>query len=389
MEKKYFLINKAQIKTRIINFIAFFSMIIFSSEYLRINLQFFTFLNYFLLSIIILYLIDLKRVPRTSFLILLISSIFLCITAIIEVFDFSIFLKYLLIVFCLFSCSCERKIISLKNFKYFIYYPYITLLIIGIVQIVILYIFPSLLIIFRDLGMQGRPIGLSLEPTFYSQTLFLLFVLSKSFNFKGFKNPFLNKIFDISLIIILIACRTRTTILGGILYLFFSQKKINSSIIYLTGIFVFALSIIIERLKNHLISFLKQLNNLISISGEPREEALFYMFNKMLTSPFFGYGFNRYVHDTGLTVGSLYANFPIAAIYTLGIGSLPILYSMTNLIFISLKHCKKLPILLICIYLLPMPFLYTPFGLIALFISTYKIKYLENVLGLEKKLNLV
>ena len=113
------------------------------------------------------------------------------------------------------------------------------------------------------------------------------------------------------------------------------------------------------------------------------------MLDKVLTSPLFGYGFNKNIHETGLMVGSLYANFPIAALYTLGIGSLPILYSITNLIFTSLKYCKKLPILLICIYFLPMPFLYTPFGLMTLFISTYKIKYLEKVLALEKKLNFI
>ena len=172
---------------KIINFIAFFSMIVFCSEILSNKLQLFTFISYFLLTINMLYLVNWEKIPRNAFLIIIISSIFACITAIINDFNFSIFLKYLLIIFCLFTSSCERKLVKLNNFKYLIYYPYITLLIIGIAQLAILYIFPNLLIIFRDLGMQGRPIGLSLEPTFYSQTLLLLFVLSKNFNFYRLK----------------------------------------------------------------------------------------------------------------------------------------------------------------------------------------------------------
>ena len=359
--------------------LAYCTTILSCTDILTTNLKVFSFINYGLLFCLTLFLVDLRKVPIDYFLLTLVTLFFISITAISTEYEFSIFLKYLLIAFMFFISSFERKIVPREVLDFLIFYPYLTILLVGILQFFVITITPNSPFIYSYIGEQGRAIGLSVETTFYSQQLLILAVLSQYLNLKKFKNPIINKVLDLILIIFLLESRTRTTMIGGILYLLFNLHKAKKETFFTYASIMTFLAIFVERINNKLISFSQKLFNLFSISGEPRERAFFYMYEKIMDSPFLGYGLNSNYHETGLMVGALYANFPMAAIYGLGVGSIPFLYLVGKLFFSSLKTCRKLPILLICIFSFPMPFLYTSFGLLCLFIATYKIKYLKQM----------
>lgn len=359
--------------------IAYFTTILSCADILTINLKVFSFINYGLLFCLTLFLVDLRKVPRDSFLLTLITLFFISITTIFNEYEFSVFLKYLLIAYMFFISSFERKIIPKEVLDFLIFYPYLTILFVGILQFMVITISPNSPLIYSYIGEQGRAIGLSVEPTFYSQQLLILAVLSQYLNLKKFKNPIINKVINLFLIIFLLESRTRTTMIGGILYLLFNIHKAKKETVFTYASIMTFLVIFIERINNKLFTFSQKLFNLFSISGEPREKAFFYMYEKIMNFPFFGYGLNSNYHESGLMVGAQYANFPIALIYGLGIGSIPFLCLVGKLFFTSLKTCRKLPILLICIFSLPMPFLYTSFGLLSLFVATYKLKYLKQI----------
>ena len=359
--------------------IAYFTTILSCADILTINFKVFSFINYGLLFCLTLLLVDLRRIPRDSFLLTLITLCFISITAILNEYEFSIFLKYLLIAYMLFISSFERKKIPKEVLNYLIFYPYLTILIVGILQFVVITIIPNSALIYSSLEEQGRVIGLSVETTFYSQQLLILAVLSQYLNLRKFKYPIINWSLNLILIIFFLESRTRTTMIGGLLYLLFNFHKVNKETVFKYASILTFLVIFVERINSKLISFSQKLSNLFSISGEPREKAFFYMYEKIMNFPFFGYGLNSNYHETGLMVGALYANFPIAFIYGLGVGSIPFICLVGNLFFSSIKSCRKLPIFLICIFSFPMPFLYTSFGLLCLFLATYKIKYLNEI----------
>lgn len=358
---------------RLVCFLAFTGALISCADILTVNIKSFSLINHIFLVCLTLYLVDLRKVPKDIFLISLASLILMSFCAIKNYFDFSIFLKYLLILYVFFISSIKRKFISKEILNSLIFYPYITLLIIGIIQTIILTFFRSSLL-YDDLAYQGRAIGLALEPTFYSQQILIFAILSDCLNLKKFQNPLLNKLTYLILIFILIESRTRTSMIGGLLFLLFNINKINKFLIY---IYISALPLLIIKFEGFFNNFFYKFINLFSIKGEPREQALIYMVDKITNVPILGYGLYSEIDLSGLTVGSLYANFPIALIYSLGFGALPFLVLGVNLIFSSITSCKKLPIFVVCIFALPMPFLYTPFGLMSLFMATYKTKYLD------------
>lgn len=359
--------------------IAYLTTIVSCADILTTSFKVFSLINYVLLFCLTLFLVDLRKVPRDFFLLTLITLFFVSIAAIFNEYEFSIYLKYLLITYIFFISSCERKIIPKKVLNYLIFYPYLTITIVGILQFLLINISPNSPLMYGDLIEQGRAIGLSVETSFYSQQLLIFAVLIQYLDLKKIKNPIINNFLNFTLIIFLLESRSRTTMIGGLLYLLFNFHKANKKAVFTYSSIMTFLAIFVERINNKLVSFSQKLLNLISISGEPREKAFFYMYEKIMNSPIFGYGLNSNIHETGLALGALYANFPIAFIYGIGVGSIPFLYLFGKLIFSSLKTCRKLPILLICIFSFPMPFLYTSFGLLCLFVSTYKIEHLKQM----------
>ena len=364
-------------------FFAYFTTILSSADVLNINFEFFRYLNYLLIIILTFFLVDFRNTSRDSFLLTLLSFFFISITSISKGYESSILLKYFLIIYLFFISSCERLKIPKEILNYSILYPYITLLLIGFLQSLFLNLdldldsHSYLFIVYKDVFIHSRPIGLALEPTFYSQQILILAVLSDYLGLKKFSKPIINTTLNLILIIILIECRSRTSVVGGILYILFNYYRFNKKTIFLYTLIPSFAFIFVERLNDQLTNFTNRIISLYSIIG--REDAFIYMYKKIMHAPIFGYGLTSNIHESGLMVGALYANFPIALIYGIGIGSIPFLLLIVNLIISSLRKCKKLPILLICIFSLPMPFLYTSFGLMSLFFSTYKIKFLKEI----------
>lgn len=375
-------------KNILINFIFYISTITFCSELFTVNIKFISLISYFLFAGIIIYLVDLKKFCRKNLIIFFISLTFIILSSLLVEINLSIILKYILILYTLFLSTFERKLIQKKSLKWLIYYPYLTLISIGIFQTIIIFIFPSLPINWQvfhgnipwnQFQALKRPMGLSLEPTFYSQYILLLAIFSKEFKLDSKQNNFIKQITNLFLIILLLLCRTRTTILGGILFLLFNFKNLKNSWIFFKVMLISLFIATNEFFRKEIIqSFIGKITNLLNISGEPRERAFRYMIKKLYQIDYLGYGFNKSVHESGLMVGSLYANFPIAAIYSLGIGSLPIFYLLIRNIFQGLSSSHKLSTLVIIVYALPMPFLYTTFGLLSLFLSTSRNRVLAE-----------
>ena len=159
------------------------------------------------------------------------------------------------------------------------------------------------------------------------------------------------------------------------IYLFLNQKKLSKNFLLLLSSTLILSTNFITTIRNASTMLFKRLfNNFLSIQGEPREVVFREMLLKINNLPLFGYGFNASPHDVGLMFGSLYANLPISVIYTLGLGSIPFL---SFLLFIFVEGFKKYDpklLIIICIYLIPMPFLFTSFGLFSLSMSTYDVK---------------
>ena len=359
-----------------LNLLGFSSTLIFCADLINSNLIYFTFINYFILIFLSLKLVDLKKLNLTAIALSLVSLIFMFISCLKNIFDIEIFLKYVLILFSFFICVTPKRELNYSFFRYSIYYPLIFLLFIGILQIIIISFIPQLT--YYDLGYHTRPIGLSVEPTFYSQQILILYVLSDNFKLRKEESDKFSSIINLLVLVVILFCRTRTSLVGGLIYILINQKKISKNFLLISSSSIIIGTNFISTARDAFsYLFQKIFNNFLSIKGEPREVVFQEMLFRINTLPIFGYGFNASPHKVGLMIGSLYANLPISAIYTLGIGSIPFLAFLLFIFIEGFKKCDPKLLIIICIFIVPMPFLYSSFGLFSLIMSSYTKKYIN------------
>ena len=235
------------------------------------------------------------------------------------------------------------------------------LLIIGFLQFIIL----NSSFGFVQFEGHSKPIGLSTEPTWYSQQLVVLFVVTKYLNDKfQIKNSLISDSLFFALILITF---TRTSILA--LFFWYLYNKNFLKIFY--GFLFSALIIWIlsdaEFIKPIIYKFLNQSN----IGSEPRALAFYESIDLIKQSNILiGEGFRYHVGFlSGLSLGSYYAVLPMAFVYTFGISSVfPFLF-----IFFSYLNNRgklsKIIILISIFFSIFMPYLFTVFSFLILFIS--------------------
>ena len=268
-----------------------------------------------------------------------------------------ILLKYLLIVVIVFNSTFNRRKFPIYSASV-VTWPWIILVTIGTVQAFILEFIPNV-----NLLGHARPIGLSVEPTFYSQQLLILWMLYMFFEER--KKPF-HIIIEALTIAIIILCATRTTIvfLPFLLLLRTAQSNLPKTILIPICFSGLSLAIYYMSKLNHFY-FYSKLKNLFDVSGEPREKAFFEMIKLIGESPFIGHGFTSAMSETGLALGSLYSNILIAHYYTMGLFAI----SFYILLFYSvIGHNSlkgKLVLSVMILFSMVMPFLYTSFGLLS------------------------
>lgn len=375
--------NISKLKTNIFEnlkyYLASLTVIISFSEVLAENSIIFKFLSYFLYVCWALYLINFKKIPTISFQLLIISLSFFFLSASLINFSIDIFLKYTLILISIFFASLNKKKLEKKFFRFSILYPYIFLLIVGVFQILILNFAPSFA--HKQLSWHGRPIGLSVEPTFFSQQILMLAVLSENFELTNQLSKRKKLALNFFLFILIVLSRTRTSILGGIIFFALSNRKISFKKLYLFLLSFLSTFAFVPYLRNSFEILSAKLLSLNSINSFGTRSILFEdMIFQINNSSIFGNGFFSYLKQTNidniaLMGGSLYANLPLSFVFTLGIGSIPLFIFISLLLIDAFKRCKKMPLFLIVIFSILMPFMYTSFGFTSLFLASYTKKY--------------
>lgn len=320
------------------------------------------FIAIILLLYIAIYKVSfLKETFQFNLLILYIIYISVFSLIHISTFDYVVFSKYILlgtfIIIPLKTIDLKKQIFYSQSINFLFY----TLLIIGLIQLIILYFSFG----FIQFEGHSRPIGFSTEPTWFSQQLVVLFFITKYLNNKfSTKNLLL---FDLLFFFLVLVTFTRTTILALFFWHFFRRNYLKLFyLIFLTSLFIwiFSDSEFIEPV-------ISKLNNQSNFQFEPRVIA-FYESLALLkeSNNLIGEGFGYFIGPkSGLTIGSYYAVLPISFVYVFGISSffpfLLILFSYLN----NKKRLSKIIILTSLFFSLFMPYLLSVYSFYALFIS--------------------
>jgi hypothetical protein len=280
--------------------------------------------------------------------------IFLSTLIIISTFNFDlvIFLKYSLIIFIIFFKFKKVNILVLKQINISLYYFLVIMCLLGIVQFY--------LVIYHGATIyEGhlRPIGLSVEPTWFSQQLAVVFIFLSG---KKFSMNFFTKFAFLLNIFLTI---TRTSIL--VLFYFLN---IN---LYKKLLFLVSLAFLIYLLSffNEFSFLLAKVNAISSLTEEPRYIATSYMLKAIFNNPF-GHGFISLPHyESGLIIGSSFGNIFLGIIYTFGFLALPIIFSLIFVLFYD-NRLFSTRIILISLFLsFFMPYLFSFFSLFLIYLA--------------------
>lgn len=343
-----------------VGILTFFSLILVVSDYYTVDASALRFSSYIGLLFLI-YSICAVRVSKFSLISLFVLCGLVILVGIKSTQDINIFFKYLVLMLAFFACQFQVRAYNIDLFFNSLLLVFILLLGIGFAQLLMILLSPA-----QYLGWSGghfRPIGLSVEPTFYSQQLlFCWLFLVKEGKLKGLF--FVGTL--LILILLLISTATRTSLLIFALFFLLNFTRYFRSIMSLVPVLMLFIFNYIDQVSPLLQSFVIKAGNIVNIEGEPRSVAFSEMVLLLSEMPLTGYGFNSFSSVGGLEIGSLYAIEPVAAVYSMGILAFPFL------IWFSLAVAKgvldrKFTLtagLLIC--MLAMPFLFTPFGMIVL-----------------------
>lgn len=202
-----------------------------------------------------------------------------------------------------------------------------------------------------------RPIGLSVEPTWFSQQLFVLFFVILS---SGIRISFIDRLLYLVNLVLTV---TRTSILASILFSKYSLRGKLLFSVLLFGVFIFLGKI-------EMFTFIaSKIDSVSGVEEEPRYLALVYMLNAVLSFPF-GYGFSSYEHvQSGLIVGSNFGNLFLGLFYTYGIFISPFIIIILYSVFKGKKGQFNFIVFASIFFALFMPYLFSFFGLFFVFVS--------------------
>ena len=334
-------------------------IIFLSADNLMVNSEGAALFAYMVLVILAFYFVDFKLPSYIYICLFLFISVYL-IYLILGVGELVIFLKYSLILFVILISFAPQSLLR-ENTFYLITVPWFTLIFIGCFQAVFMFTNPSFIL--QYLLGHGRPIGLSVEPTFYSQQLLVLWMLYAILEKNKKSYHWLLEIFTVALIVL---CATRTSMLLAIPVIFFRLRQSKGGVVFSIVSITFLILTFREQLQTIDISlFTNKLQNLFNMEGEPRQFAFFGMLEAIKVSPFFGSGFSEEDTQLGIAVGSLYANIFLAHFYSFGILSVPFIGLLIYRLLLQKHFNNKFLILALLSLSMIMPFLYTPFGLIS------------------------
>lgn len=344
-------------------FLTSIGVIYLTADSLHIKSVVFQLLNYFVLIFFSIKYSNFSKFNFTCYIILLLSIIIPTSHAFFTDFDIFILIKYCLLFFIVFSSMVPRKSLSIQP-NYLFLIPWILLIFLGLAQLIWLFLNPLLVLVKEH----SRPVGFSVEPTFFSQQLVMLWLLSVVFC-KAYTVRFF-PILEVLTVVLIIACATRTSMLLAcpiIIYRLFPLNgiKIAFLMVCFPTIFYFMSNTDLSAIN----IFLMKIERLFTFSGEPREIAFIEMLDLISNNGFFGAGFLSIESSVGLMLGSLYGNITLALFYTFGVLIIFPLFGFLTNIFASGLSAKTSIYLYILLLSQVMPFFFTAFGLFCWIIS--------------------
>jgi large-conductance mechanosensitive channel len=345
------------IRKNVVGLIITSTVVFMSADYVHIQSVFVQLMNYSVLTFIVVYLTDFLRFTHTHYLFIFISLVIITLHAFLINFDILILIKYLLIIFTLAMSLSPRKSIDAHSHSFFLY-PWIIILSAGLYQLIMLTLNPALVLV----SEHSRPIGFSVEPTFYSQQLLMFWLMSLLFCKRV--NRFLLLFLEIVTVLLIMFCATRTSMLLALPIL--GYRVVSQSARNLATMAVFSPFLVYYMSKinfGNLEIFFHKLNRLLNVSGEPREVAFYEMADMIGNSGLFGSGYKAVESSVGLVIGSLYGNLTMSLYYTFGILIILPLFSVVIRIIFSGLTLKSVTFGYVILLSQVMPFLFTSFGL--------------------------
>lgn len=204
-----------------------------------------------------------------------------------------------------------------------------------------------------------RPVGFSVEPTWYSQQLVVLFIVAST---KAGGMGLINRLKVILMSFIMLITFTRTSLIVFSTYIFSVRTVMVLLILFFVG-----LTLVGSLEKSPLYkAILYKIENTSNYQDEPRYKALMLMRREISNTFVFGNGLNFYIDSrSGLTVGAKYAMLPLAMFYSFGFVGV-FLYSALGIgVIIEGGLFKKIGFVSL-FFSLFMPYLFSVFALVVL-----------------------
>jgi hypothetical protein len=211
-----------------------------------------------------------------------------------------------------------------------------------------------------------RPVGFSVEPTWYSQQLVVLFIVAST-KIGGIR--FIKRLKVMLMSLVMLITFTRTSLIVYSIHMLSARAVIVLLILSFVGFNL------VGSLENSPLykGILYKIENTSNYQEEPRFKALVLMQREIRKSFVFGNGLNFYIDSrSGLTVGAKYAILPLAMFYSFGLVGV-CLYSVLGIAVISEGNLFKKIGFVSLFFSLFMPYLFSIFALVVLFsLKIYK-----------------
>lgn len=292
---------------------------------------------------------------------ILASSILVGLLGVVE---FNIFLKYILLALVLILVQNKGNTQGLVRVCDALVFPLIALICVGILQVIWALSDPASYVTL-SVG-HIRPIGISVEPTFFSQQLVFLWIIA---NERGLVRGHFWTALNIAFLFLIAVCATRSSLLILLVYAMLNFTKFSRFVIHLLWAIPISFYFADDQLVDMFSVLVAKVANLVSVTGEPRETAFLEMQNLVAEVPLFGYGYKTITSSDGLEIGSLYAFEPMAMVYTMGILSTPFLVIAILSMLRGWVIGNHGLVAGVAICSLAMPFLYTAFGMFIFTVS--------------------
>lgn len=344
-------------------FIVILAVFVVLGDWLTNKFVFFRVLSYVAVVFLVCQLVNLRFniVSMLAGFSILSSSILVGLFGVIE---FDIFLKYLLLGIVLVLLQNKGNQQSFIRICDSLVFPLIFIIFIGMLQVIWAVSDPASYVTFT-LGYI-RPIGISVEPTFFSQQLVFLWIIV---NERGLVKGRFWTALTLAFLFLIAVCATRSSLLILLVYATLSFRKNARFAIHL----LWAIPILFYFADDELVDMFSRLatkvGSIVSVTGEPRETAFLEMQRLVAEVPVFGYGYKSITSLDGLEIGSLYAFEPMAMMFSMGVLSTPFLVIAILSMFRGWIIGNHGVVIGVAICSLAMPFLYTPFGMFVFAVS--------------------